>query len=136
MAFPPHTETGAVVAQVPPPVEHGAEQEMPPMGLSKVAPALGEPSAGRAPPADFSEAIDRIGLGPFQTRIVIMCGMVRALVDVYLHIGKFCCVAIVSLTHTPLLGVGCSSICGVTPISLYCCVHILCSVSYSLDYMK
>lgn len=31
----------------------------------------------RRPPANFSEAIDRIGLGPFQTRLMIMCGMVR-----------------------------------------------------------
>lgn len=89
MAPPTHTETAAVVAQVPPPVEHaGAEQEMPPMGLSKVAaPALGGgPSAGGAPPANFSEAIDRIGLGPFQTRIVIMCGMVRQRAVLYVDV--------------------------------------------------
>ncbi|CAN0067204.1 unnamed protein product [Scytosiphon promiscuus] len=29
----------------------------------------------RPSPANFSEAIDRIGLGPFQTRLMFMCGM-------------------------------------------------------------
>lgn len=29
-------------------------------------------------PAAFSDAIDAIGMGPFQTRMIFMCGMVRS----------------------------------------------------------
>lgn len=50
-----------------------AQQEMVPRSGLEMPPA-GE----MMPPANFSEAIDRIGLGPFQTRLVIMCGMVSA----------------------------------------------------------
>ena len=43
--------------------------------------ALGEdstPAGGRTPqaPMTFSDVIDLIGMGPFQNRLVIMCGMV------------------------------------------------------------
>lgn len=39
-------------------------------------PQAQERQGRQRPPANFSEAIDRIGLGPFQTRLMIMCGMV------------------------------------------------------------
>lgn len=79
---PPQAETAAVT-KVPP---EQVQQEKHPMSRSEVAPA-GEPQQG-TPPANFSEAIDRIGLGPFQTRLVIMCGMVRARCRL-LYIAKF-----------------------------------------------
>lgn len=85
----PQTETDAATEASS--VEQALQQqEMHPMSRSKLTRAVGEPQ-GVAPAANFSEAIDRIGLGPFQTRIVIMCGMVRALLDV----AMFCtaCIA-------------------------------------------
>ncbi|CAM9427930.1 unnamed protein product, partial [Ectocarpus sp. 12 AP-2014] len=33
------------------------------------------PDAVHNPPRSFSEAIDRVGLGPFQTKLVTMCGL-------------------------------------------------------------
>ncbi|CAN0092871.1 unnamed protein product [Pylaiella littoralis] len=69
----PQTETDAATEASS--VEQALhQQEMHPMSRSELTRAVGEPQ-GVAPPANFSEAIDRIGLGPFQTRIVIMCGM-------------------------------------------------------------
>eukprot|EP00903_Cladosiphon_okamuranus_P008140 g7839.t1 len=47
------------------------EQEMVPGTDHELSAAGGE----MIRPVNFSEAIDRIGLGPFQTRLVIMCGM-------------------------------------------------------------
>lgn len=77
---PPLSETAPKL----PPVQQ--EQEMVLRTDHEVSPAAGE-----MPLANFSEAIDRIGLGPFQTRLMIMCGMVSRVTTVVQCCSRFIC---------------------------------------------
>lgn len=61
-------ETGTAASATKPPPEQ--LHEMTSISRGAVPPGVVQ-STG-----DFSEAIDRIGLGPFQKRLAIMCGMV------------------------------------------------------------
>lgn len=59
------------------------DQEAHPMTAHEIPPI---PADGRSQPVMFSDAIDAIGIGPFQTRL-IMCGMV-SLVYSCVVVGK------------------------------------------------
>ncbi|CAM9239647.1 unnamed protein product [Ectocarpus fasciculatus] len=66
------TETGTGASATKPPPEQLQE-----LASMHTAPGSGAvpPGVDQPPPRSFSEAIDRIGLGPFQKRLAIMCGM-------------------------------------------------------------
>lgn len=66
------------VDETAPKLPPGQQEMVPRAGLDNNYP----PASKMMPPANFSEAIDRIGLGPFQTRLMIMCGMVSRMTAV------------------------------------------------------
>ncbi|CAB1101535.1 unnamed protein product [Ectocarpus sp. CCAP 1310/34] len=69
-------KTGTAASATRPPTEH-FQLVTSMTSNSRAVP----PSVVQSPPGSFSEAIDRIGLGPFQTRLAIMCGMVGTYVQ-------------------------------------------------------
>lgn len=91
------------IAKVPQQRENQEEMRSP--GGFELPPAEGARQQ-RPPPANFSEAIDRIGLGPFQTRLVIMCGMVSEPAAVV----SACCKAVQSFFVRTLLSLKCGVI--------------------------